>query len=97
MALKLASRACALRALPHNPLPGRYLFGLSTENEIDGQAFSELSEDDVRRMTPKLGIVKKICRLKLVSSLGVKLLLQSAFCDLERLPLARVTISPYLI
>ena len=89
MALKLASRACALRALP-----GRYLFGLSTEN---GQAFSELSEDDVRRMTPKLGIVKKICRLKLLSSLGVKLLLQSAFCDLERLPLARVTISPYLI
>ena len=38
----------------------------ATENEIDGQAFSELSEDDVRRMTQKLGIVKRICRLKLV-------------------------------
>ena len=36
------------------------------ENEIDGQAFSELTEDDVRRMTEKLGIVKKICRLKVV-------------------------------
>ena len=37
-----------------------------TENEIDGQAFCELSEDDVRLMTPKLGVVKKIYRLKTV-------------------------------
>ena len=36
------------------------------ENEIDGQAFSELSEDDIRTMTQKLGIVKKIYHLKLV-------------------------------
>ena len=36
------------------------------ENEIDGQAFSELSEDGICRMTQKLGVVKKIYRLKLV-------------------------------
>ena len=36
------------------------------ENEIDGQAFCELSEDDIRLMTPKLGVVKKIHSLKTV-------------------------------
>jgi len=37
-----------------------------TENEIDGQAFLDLSEDDVKSLTSKLGVVKKICRLKAV-------------------------------
>ena len=36
----------------------------TTENEIDGSAFLELSEDDVRTLVPKLGVVKKICRLQ---------------------------------
>ena len=30
------------------------------KNEIDGQAFSELTEDDIRTMTKKLGVVKKM-------------------------------------
>lgn len=33
------------------------------ENEIDDQAFTELTEDDVRMMTDKLGVMKKIHRL----------------------------------
>lgn len=35
-------------------------------NEIDGQAFVDLSESDVKTMTSKLGLVKKIMRLKVV-------------------------------
>ena len=35
-----------------------------TDNEIDGEAFLELTIDDVKTMVPgKLGVVKKICRL----------------------------------
>ena len=34
------------------------------DNEIDGDAFLELSEDDIRTLVPKLGMVKKICRLQ---------------------------------
>lgn len=36
------------------------------ENEVDGQAFLELSENDVKTLTPKLGVVKKVLRLKVV-------------------------------
>ena len=34
------------------------------ENEIDGTAFLELTETDIRGLVPKLGLVKKICRLQ---------------------------------
>ena len=90
MALKLSSRACALRALPHNPLPSRSLFGLSTENEIDGQAFSELSEDDVRRMTPKLGIVS----FEVGKQSRCETFIAVSFLRFGKIG---ITISPYLI
>ena len=31
-----------------------------TEQEIDGEAFMELNEEDIKSITSKLGIVKKI-------------------------------------
>ena len=34
------------------------------DNEIDGDAFLELSESDIRSLVPKLGMVKKISRLQ---------------------------------
>ena len=33
------------------------------ENEIDGTAFLELTDADIKGLVPKLGVVKKICRL----------------------------------
>ena len=37
---------------------------LTAENEIDGAAFVDLTEADIKSMVSKLGIVKKICRLQ---------------------------------
>ena len=34
------------------------------DNEIDGMAFLELSEDDVKRLVSKVGVVKHILRLQ---------------------------------
>ena len=38
------------------------------ENEIDGAAFQELTECDVKYLVKPLGIVKKVIRLKQVNS-----------------------------
>lgn len=38
-----------------------------TEEDIDGAAFLELSEADIKSMVPKLGMVKKIARLQKVN------------------------------
>ena len=38
-----------------------------SENEIDGPGFFDLTELDIKSMVPKLGIVKKICRLQVSS------------------------------
>ena len=35
-----------------------------SENEIDGDCFLELTESDIKGLVPKLGLVKKICRLQ---------------------------------
>lgn len=41
----------------------------AAENEIDGQAFMELSEEDIKSIVPKrLGTVKKIVRLQKVQT-----------------------------
>ena len=34
------------------------------EHDIDGEAFMELTEADIKSLEAKLGIVKKICRLQ---------------------------------
>ena len=39
------------------------------DNEIDGQAFLDLTESDMKFLTPKLGVVKKLFRLKQVGAL----------------------------
>ena len=39
------------------------------DNEIDGQAFLDLTESHMKFLTPKLGVVKKLFRLKQVGAL----------------------------
>ena len=39
---------------------------LSLDEDIDGPAFIELSEMDIKSIVPKLGIVKKVMRLQKV-------------------------------
>lgn len=39
------------------------------DNEIDGQAFLDLTESDMKFLTPKLGVVNKLFRLKQVGAL----------------------------
>ncbi len=39
------------------------------DNEVDGEAFRDLSEADVKSLVSKLGLVKKILRLKRVCNL----------------------------
>ena len=41
-----------------------YFNPTSTENEIDGASFLELTETDIKEIVKPLGIVKKILRLK---------------------------------
>ena len=36
----------------------------SLDNQIDGEAFCELTEEDIKQMVQPLGVVKKICRLQ---------------------------------
>ena len=40
---------------------------VTVNEEIDERTFLDLSEEDIKSMTPKLGIVKKILRLQKVS------------------------------
>ena len=47
------------------------MFFLTVENDIDGETFLELSEDDIRSVVPKLGAVKKIVRLQKVSGYSI--------------------------
>ena len=34
------------------------------EHEVDGEAFMELTEDDISKVVKKIGVVKKIIRLR---------------------------------
>ena len=53
-------------------------------NEIDGQAFVDLSKNDVKTMTSKLGLVKKIMRLKMVCDMSIPWLSLFSECFVEK-------------
>ena len=46
------------------PIVQTYTFFTFLEEEVDGQAFMDLTEDDIKSLGKKIGVIKKLCRLQ---------------------------------
>lgn len=44
----------------------KYLHLYSTENYVDGEAFMILTEEEIKKMVPPIGLVKKILKIRQV-------------------------------
>lgn len=40
------------------------MFLVHTDEEIDGPGFLELTEEDIKKLTDKMGLIKKLQRIK---------------------------------